>query len=158
MPTLPWSIRRFRPEAFGKQFDMGGGGGGFSPPRAPSMEMLQELLSGIQGGEQDYRKWMSGMVGDLGGNARSQLAGTMGSQLARTNVAVPVGMGALANKYTSGLDDSLNMLLQLINKPSPYGQNLSQAMSLGQGLMPSLRGGSGNMLEQLRRLLGGGGR
>jgi hypothetical protein len=157
-PNRPW--RGSSP--WGVRWGMFGGGPGPTRSNAPSWQMIQGILGGLQGGQQDYQKWISELLGTMGTTARSQLAGGIGSQLGRMNVAIPAGANALANRYMGTLDDQFAMLRQLASQPAPYGQNLAQSLSIGQGLAPSFAGmPTNNMLEKLRELLaitGGRGR
>ena len=158
MPTVP-----NRPySAMNRGRGWGSRAGDGMPPPGWNAETTLSLLKALQGqlGESqgEYRDWMSGMLGNVGASTRSQLAGGIGSQLSRTNVAIPGGANALANRYMGTLDDQFAMLQGLINKPTPYGQNFGQALSLTQGLQ-GLAPKAG--LDQLMKMLGlgkGGGR
>ncbi|MBV6341085.1 hypothetical protein [Candidatus Magnetobacterium casense] len=141
------------PNSGGAMGGMGGGGANPTQNQTPSWEILQRIFGGLQSGDQDYRKWMSNLLNTMGSTARGQLAGGIGSQLGRMNVSIPSGAGVLANRYMGSMGDQMEMIKKLIDQPSPYAQNLSQALSLGQGLMPTYQRGGNNSLEELMKLL-----
>jgi len=98
----------------------------FLPP-----DLLKMLMGGINKDQGTMDAWLRGMVG----TATGQLGGQLGSQFARTNVGVPSGAQAIANRYMSPLGSLIEG-----NKPMSYADKMMQALSIGKTMAPSMSG------------------
>ncbi len=93
-------------------------------------KLLRMLMGGMNRDQKTMDAWLKNMIG----TATGQLGGQLGSQFARTNVAVPSGAQAIANRYMAPLGSLIEG-----NKPMNWTDKLTQAMSLGKGLTSAMQ-------------------
>lgn len=96
-------------------------------------DLIRVLMGLAQGDQQRTMDRLLGILRKTVGQATNQLAGTLGEQFTRKNVAIPAGTQMLATKYMAPAVNQMQSVYDYLQEPNKL-DTLSKVLSIADSM------------------------